>query len=668
MLRALLVLALAAGSAQEARKRDIRLPASPTAKLALKGDPNAFALRDVNGDGFPDLFVAANAGGRASPSYLFLSKKGRFDAEPSWTPAEEGVATSIAVADFDGDDVDDIFLGRSNSGGASIYRGKGKGEFEREPFWTAAEDDPADQVVVGDFDGDGDMDIFAGDHDKWRIYRGARGGPAREGEAFVDKGDAWATRVVRADVDGDGRADLVMTHYSGPAFQVYPGTKEGFAARPSAEAALSAWFYSLAVGDLDGDGFPEMAVGTTTFDNGDGRLRLYGNKKGKPTAEPVWMSDDADVPMNALVLHDMDADGDLDLFVLADDHTGIYENVRGTLATQPVWRASISGNNCFNGHVATIEDLDRNGWPDLIVAGDDEVLLFYGGPDVPVAKADPLPAAPKLAPLTRRDLMPEMDAAVEKALDDYRAAATAAERKSAIAAIEPRAVETLNAIFGIDDPSLDALRIALQPEGDKLARKLLPGLKGEGIAERQEAARELTEMGPAALAALEEAARSPDAEIKARAAAVRDSIQAALRKQRLVAVDMAGLRVAALTPRLRKRYGIDAMEGVVVVEAPEDAWRTFKLGNLREGDVIVGIGPESSWRKALPVPRDPAHFLELVATHGSGRAHSASFTWRCGPLHPTESKKQRDGRMKLESVMPEIEKAARSPVPWRPPR
>src|SRR5688572_14037913 len=58
--------------------RPIELSAVATYSLPNL-EVSAMALKDVNGDGFPDLFCACSAGGDETTSVMYLSVKGRFD-------------------------------------------------------------------------------------------------------------------------------------------------------------------------------------------------------------------------------------------------------------------------------------------------------------------------------------------------------------------------------------------------------------------------------------------------------------------------------------------------------------------------------------------------------------------------------------------------------------
>jgi hypothetical protein len=131
-----------------------------TAAGALPETPfkvRAMVVRDMDGDGFPDLVL----GGEAMPVHLYLNRTdGRledlsFVRLPNVDPVD---AVSIAAGDWNGDCFADLVIGLADGGEPLSWRGSESGELSEDSSSAAAD---GQQVLFGDGDDDGDLDLFA---------------------------------------------------------------------------------------------------------------------------------------------------------------------------------------------------------------------------------------------------------------------------------------------------------------------------------------------------------------------------------------------------------------------------------------------------------------------------------------------------------------------------
>src|SRR5262249_47808781 len=125
--------------------------------------PTYVAGGDFNGDGVPDL-VVTNAG--TPPDYagsvsVFLGKgDGSFQAAQSFGAGS--YSTSVAVGDLNGDGVPDLVVANAGmypdyAGSVSVLLGSGDGSFQTAQSLSAS--DRPRSVAVGDFNGDGGLDL-----------------------------------------------------------------------------------------------------------------------------------------------------------------------------------------------------------------------------------------------------------------------------------------------------------------------------------------------------------------------------------------------------------------------------------------------------------------------------------------------------------------------------
>ena len=523
----------APGEAAKSQAALVRLPSQPTAEIPLEVMPEGISLHDIDRDGDLDLAVAGFGRGPRDEAgnLIFFSEKGRF-ASASWSSSDTGDGTAAAFGDLDRDGDDDLVIARMNHDRSVAYRNTGKGVLETEPFWETDDKEWSSAAYVADFDGDRHADVLlVGYSDGHRIYRGGKDGPATHADWSAEKTGWAAGKSVLADVDKDGRKDLLISCWMGPAWAILRGLEKDFETRASMVSKEAGEYYGLAAGDLNGDGFPEIAVGSTSHRGGDGRIRLYENIEGRPGPRAVWMSEDLDSSAGELAFEDLDGDGDLDLFVLSGNHTCVHMNQGGVLTRQPGWRARIDGES------AVIADLDKDGLPDLVVAGRSWIRVFQGAKEPDAGTVEPFPALPALPPLA-------------------------------------------------DVPTLAPAEVRASPE---------PILAGKN------------------------------------------------------ALGLFDLKLAALTPDLAARYGQEAGSGAVVLAVPEEVSSKLGIGNLREGDVLLGIGSYMEHGRVVePIP-DPVKLLDLLQAYGEENdARIAELHWRCGPLHPETRGEIRQERLYME--------------------
>jgi len=177
-----------------------------------------------------------------------------------------------------------------------------------------------------------------------------------------------------ADLDRDGWLDFVVANGNDILRQrvevYFNDGAGGYPLNPQWQSADVDYHGHLAVGDVDGDGWEDVAVsvflGPAGFSQ-KGRVKLYRNLGGALETTPSWSSADRFYSF-ACALGDADLDGDLDLAVAtgepynaAPDQNRIYYNQGGTLQTSPGW-LSAQLDHCMD---VGFSDADADGDLDL---------------------------------------------------------------------------------------------------------------------------------------------------------------------------------------------------------------------------------------------------------------------------------------------------------------
>lgn len=179
--------------------------------FASKQDFGLIATGDFNGDGIPDLVVTNYFTFGGSPT-IFLGKgDGTFTAKPTSFPLDY-FPTSIVVGDFNGDGVLDLAF--SDLNGVEIALGNGDGTFNETPASPIRVPSELYSLTVGDFNHDGKVDIAGLDNynDRIVLLTGARDGTfaVTATTPAVSQDGLGPFALVAADFNGDGVPDLAM--------------------------------------------------------------------------------------------------------------------------------------------------------------------------------------------------------------------------------------------------------------------------------------------------------------------------------------------------------------------------------------------------------------------------------------------------------------------------
>lgn len=331
---------------------------------------HSLAVADLNGDGRSDLVTPTSSN---SVSVLLGNGNGSFQ-----TPTTYAVGTnpySVAIGDLNGDGRPDLVTANFGSNNVSVLLGNGNGTFQTQTTYSISNDLPfpflkgnrPNSVAIGDLNGDHRLDLVtANENGTVSVLLGNGDGTFRPQPAAYTAGSTPAS-VTIADLNGDGRLDLVTANTDANATtgSVLLGNGDGtFGPSPyqSATSYIAAHPWSIAVGDLNGDGRPDLV----TADFVSSRVRvLLGNGNGTFQTETTYVVGGP----ASVAIGDLNGDGRPDLITTGPSSVSLLlGNGDGTFQLPANYSAYPLAPGSF-----VIADLNGDGRPDL--ATPNKVLL-----------------------------------------------------------------------------------------------------------------------------------------------------------------------------------------------------------------------------------------------------------------------------------------------------
>ncbi|MBD3167680.1 T9SS type A sorting domain-containing protein [bacterium] len=230
---------------------------------------------DIDADGDLDLYVTNSAGDLQNDLYL-NDGTGQFVQEFVHATVLESVkARGVTWCDFTGDQLPDLFVTNEDDRHNLPFINQGDGSFALDTESALYTDTYSTMTASwGDFDNDGDLDVFCGNHggdpNQLFVNDGSGGFTLHTGNTFPGEGgrtfgSAWG------DYDNDGDLDLAITEgYSSQTltnhlYENIEGTFERRDEEPISQ--VTGWGYGVAWADYDMDGDLDLAIARWEDDN-----------------------------------------------------------------------------------------------------------------------------------------------------------------------------------------------------------------------------------------------------------------------------------------------------------------------------------------------------------------------------------------------------------------
>ncbi|MDB9514376.1 DUF4347 domain-containing protein, partial [Kamptonema animale CS-326] len=243
-------------------------------------NPLSISIGDFNGDGLPDLATANFDSDTAS---ILLNTTATGATTPTFAP-QVTLTTGdgpfgVSIGDFNGDEKPDLATANSGSNNVSILlnttaTGAATPTFSPKVDFTTGTQSAF--VSIGDINGDGLPDLAtanAGSNNASILLNTTATGATTPTFApqvtFTTSAGPFGVSI--GDLNSDGLPDLVVTNYYSNNVSILPNTTAPGATTPTFATQVTFTTgtapFGISIGDINGDGKPDLAVGNTNSAN-----------------------------------------------------------------------------------------------------------------------------------------------------------------------------------------------------------------------------------------------------------------------------------------------------------------------------------------------------------------------------------------------------------------
>ena len=340
---------------------------------ATGAEPYDIRMSDIDGDGKPDIAVTNNSSNNVSilrntSVSGTVSTATKIDFTTGTNPQ------SLCAGDLDGDGKLDIVTANNGSGTISVLRNTsvpGTVSFATKiDFSTGASSGPA-SVSIGDIDGDGKPDLAVANNNTntVSIFRNTSTAGAISFAAKTDfTTGILPSGVIIGDIDGDGKPDIAVSNFSSGTVSVFRNTSTtgsiGFAAKFDLTTGASTQPFYVSIGDLDGDGKSDLAVSVSS----QGKVSVFRNTSVSGNISFDVKADfSTGVSPYGISIGDIDGDGKPDLAVGISGAISKVSVLKNTSISGTVsFAAKVDLTTGAYTNFVSIGDIDGDGRPDLI--------------------------------------------------------------------------------------------------------------------------------------------------------------------------------------------------------------------------------------------------------------------------------------------------------------
>ncbi|MCX6321064.1 MAG: FG-GAP-like repeat-containing protein [Bacteroidia bacterium] len=334
------------------------------------------AAADYDGDGDIDLYVGSYDPASSSyKHYLFNNEMGRFsDVSTKAGLRHSGKESSTAFADYDNDGFIDLYIVKED--GDILYRNTGKGTFEDVTAKAKiGSKTGGNKALFFDLDHDGDLDLFEARSNSNLLFRNNSDGTFQEQteKMGLSSGDVNSRDAAFGDFDDDGDIDLFVVNKNASNI-LYSNQRQGVFKDITENSGLKSngGSSAVAVGDYNNDGFLDLFITSVNggnhelfrnLDNGSfervkNTNEMFSAIQHVKAYDASFFDFDNDGFLDLLIAGESEEKGGRGLFLFHNDGKGNFTDVSKLLPEEPK-----------SGKQIAVFDYNEDGDLDVVIAG-----------------------------------------------------------------------------------------------------------------------------------------------------------------------------------------------------------------------------------------------------------------------------------------------------------